>query len=214
VFVGTRTAIERWTPTATGGLAPTLVALTPESADSTTPRILGAHLLTLDPEGRPTVTPVFEGDQRPLPLGRPEEPQVVRGIEPVPEGLLIQSEDRLHLFSQNAERIGVDACFRDAQVALCVPVQGEVLKVYSVQSVPDGGRVRADLSCVVERLSPAQGLRNRGGSFEVPGGETSVSRVLAVDGWLLLSHSQGTIAVSMPLTSQIEEQGKSAPSKP
>jgi len=215
VFLGTRTAIERWAVTAEGVLAPTLVALTPESTESLSPILLGASLLTIDPEGRPTLTPVFEGDQRAMVLGRLEDSQVVRSIEPLPEGLLVQSEDRLVLFSQGGERIGADSCYRDAQVALAVPVQGELLKVYSVQSLPDGGRVRTDLSCIIERLSPAKGLRNLGKAFEVPGGETSVSRALAIDGWLLLSHSQGTIAVAIPKEAAAgSERENSAPGTP
>lgn len=206
VILGTRTAIERWAPTPTGALAPAMVALTPESADSILPVLLGSSILTLDVEGKPTLTPVFEGEQRPLLLGRPDDAQVVRSIEPLPGGLLIQSEDRLHLFSQAGERIGTDSCSREAQVALAVPTRGDLLKVFGLQSIPEEGRVRTQLSCVVERLAPSLGLRIRGQPFEVPGGEASVSRALAIDGWLLLSHSQGTMAVAMPLE---QDQGKS-----
>jgi hypothetical protein len=211
VFLGTRTAIERWAYTAEGVLAPTFVALTPESAESLAPVLLGSSLVTIDPEGRPTITPVFEGDQRALALGRLEDSQIVRSLEPLPQGLLVQSEDRFVLFSQSGERIGADSCYRDAQVALAVPVQGELLKVYSVQTQADGGRVRTDLSCIVERLSPDKGLRNRGEAFEVPGGDTSVNRALAIDGWLLLSHSQGTIAVAMPADPDQAKSGSRAP---
>ena len=51
---------------------------------------------------------------------------------------------------------------------------------------------------MIERLSPAKGLRNEGGAFEVKAMDSRVSRVLAADGWLLLSNVQGTMAVAMP----------------
>jgi hypothetical protein len=62
----------------------------------------------------------------------------------------------------------------------------------------DPGKVRYQLSCVVERLDPSRGLRNMGGAFEVRARDSRVSRALAADGWLLLSNAQGTIAVSLP----------------
>lgn len=42
------------------------------------------------------------------------------------------------------------------------------------------------------------GLKIEGGAFEVAVRDSRVQRVLAGNGWLLLSNSHGTMAVSMP----------------
>jgi hypothetical protein len=96
--------------------------------------------------------------------------------------------------------VGLDSSNREATLAFALAVQGQILQVNMHQPDADPGRVRYQLSCIVERLDPAQGLRNLGGAFEVRARDSRINRVLAADGWLLLSNAQGTIAVSLPPT--------------
>ena len=60
------------------------------------------------------------------------------------------------------------------------------------------GTFRIDFSYLVQRLDPAKGLRLDGVSLEVRCPNQRADRALVVDGWLLLSSSQGTTAVPLP----------------
>ena len=200
VFIGTRTAIERWILSPSGDALPALVSFATETLDTERPTLLGANLLAFDASTRPVLVPILAGDPRNFPYPDGADARQVRDFQHTPEGVLIQSDDRFVLVGPSGECVGLDSSNREATLAFALAVQGQILQVNMHQPDADPGRVRYQLSCVVERLDPAQGLRNLGGAFEVRARDSRINRVLAADGWLLLSNAQGTIAVSLPPT--------------
>ena len=108
------------------------------------------------------------------------------------------AEDRFVLLGPSGEAIGVDSNSREANFAFAVPVEGALLQFVPLQPEGEQARIRYQAGCVIERLSPAHGLKIDGPAFEVSVRDSRIQRVLAGDGWLLLTNSNGTMAVSMP----------------
>ena len=198
VFIGTRMGIERWFIGPSGSALPTLVSILPESTESARPNLLGGQLFTLDGAGRPTLLPIFAGNPRTYAYPDAAESRQLRDILPLRDGLLLQADDRFVLLGPTGDTIGVDSNSREPNLAFAVPVDGALLQIVALQPDADAGKLRYLAGCVIERLSLAQGLRNLGGAFEVKARDSRVNRVLAADGWLLLSNSQGTMAVALP----------------
>ena len=214
VFIGTRTAIERWTFSPGGDALPTLVSFVTETLDTERPTLLGANLLAFDASTRPVLVPILAGDPRNFSYPDGADARQVRDFQVTPQGVLIQSDDRFVLVGPSGECVGLDSSNREATLSFGLAVQGEILQVNTNPPDADPGRVRYQLSCVIERLDPARGLRNLGGAFEVRARDSRISRVLAVDGWLLLSNAQGTIAVSLPPTRDLPSTTGDPPGRP
>jgi hypothetical protein len=198
VFIGTRTAVERWTIAPGGHAVPALASFATETLETERPTLLGANLLAFDASTRPVIVPVIAGAPRTFEYPDGADARQVRDFQHTPQGVLIQCDDRFILVGPSGDCIGLDSSNRDATLAFALAVQGQVLQVNMHQPDADAGKVRYQLSCVVERLDPALGLRNVGGAFEIRARDSRVSRVLAADGWILLSNAQGTIAVALP----------------
>jgi hypothetical protein len=202
VFIGTRTAVERWFIAPNGQAVPTLASFATETLDTERPTLLGANLLAIDASTRPVLVPAIAGAPRNFEYPDGAESRQVRDFQHTPQGVLIQCDDRFLLVGPSGDCVGIDSSNREATLAFAlvaqVAGQGQLLQVNMHQPDADPGKVRYQLSCVVERLDPSRGLRNMGGAFEVRARDSRVSRALAADGWLLLSNAQGTIAVSLP----------------
>ena len=202
VFIGTRTAVERWFIAPNGQAVPTLASFATETLDTERPTLLGANLLAFDASTRPVLVPAIAGAPRNFEYPDGAESRQVRDFQHTPQGVLIQCDDRFLLVGPSGDCVGIDSSNREATLAFAlvaqVAGQGQLLQVNMHQPDADPGKVRYQLSCVVERLDPSRGLRNMGGAFEVRARDSRVSRALAADGWLLLSNAQGTIAVSLP----------------
>jgi len=197
VFIGTATGTEMWVIGADNRPLPALVSRLTESSDSNGPILLGAHLFTVDSNSRPTLTPLYAGDPRAIEYADAANARQLRDLIELPEGLLLQADDRFTLVGPSGEVIGEDSNAREANLAFAIPVAGGLLQLLALP-IDQDARIRAQISCVIERLSPSEGLRNEGAAFEVKVRDSRISRVLAVDGWLLLSNAQGTVAIAMP----------------
>ncbi|MFZ4749213.1 MAG: PQQ-binding-like beta-propeller repeat protein [Phycisphaerales bacterium] len=208
VFIGTATGTEMWVIGADNRPLPALVSRLTESSDTNGPILLGAHLFTADSSSRPTLTPLYAGDPRTIEYADAANARQLRDLIELPEGLLLQADDRFTLVGPSGEVIGEDSNSREANLAFAIPVAGGLLQLLALP-IDQDARTRAQISCVIERLSPAQGLRNEGAAFEVKVRDSRISRVLAVDGWLLLSNAQGTVAIAMP-----ESASDAAPATP
>lgn len=198
VFIATKGGIERWTTSATGEALPTFVSTGSETTESERPCLLGAHIFAVDGGGRPTLTPIFAGATRSYIFPDAADARQLRDQHLLREGLLLQADDRFVLLGPHGDTIGLDSSARDATLGFAIPIEGALLQVNALEPDADAGKLRYQSGCVIERLSPAKGLRNEGGAFEVKALDSRVSRVLAADGWLLLSNVQGTMAVAMP----------------
>lgn len=198
IFVGTRNGIERWMIGPAGNPLPVLVSMLPESTEPDRPQLLGANLFTLDGPGRPNILPLFVGGPRTYSFPDGADARQVRELVRLREGLLLQADDRFVLLGPSGEAIGVDSNSREANFAFAVPVDGALLQFVPLQPEGEQARIRYQAGCVIERLSPAHGLKIDGRAFEVSVRDSRIQRVLAGDGWLLLTNSNGTMAVSMP----------------
>lgn len=210
VFIGTATGTELWTLGADGRPLPILVSRLSESSDSGSPVLLGANLFAIDGGSRATITPLYAGEPRTLEYPDAANARQLRDLHELPEGLLLQADDRFTLLGPSGEVIGEDSNAREANLAFAIPTADGVLQL-AMLAIDQDARLRAQMSCVVERLSPAHGLRNEGGAFEVKVRDSRVNRVLAIDGWLLLSNSQGTVAISMPVGGGPDAPGSAVP---
>ncbi len=199
IFIGTHAGVERWTTGFDGESLPTLASQSSESSGSHQPFLLGGHLFTLDSSERPILTPLFAGAPRTFIYPDSPDARELRDIHQLPEGLLLQADDRFTLLGRQGEAIGLDSTSREANLAFGIPVDGAVLQVNALEPDTEAGKLRYQIGCVIERLDPSKGLRNEGRPFEVKSRDSRVNRVLAANGWLLLSNSQGTMAVSMPI---------------
>jgi hypothetical protein len=170
----------------------------PESSESDRPFLLGAQLFSLDSAGRPNLLPLLAGVPRNFPYTDGADARQVRDLLPMREGLLLQSDDRFTLLGPMGVAVGVDSNSREANFAFAIPVEGALLQLVALQPDGEQARIRYQSGCVVERLLPAGGLKIGGPAFEVSVRDSRVSRAMGVDGWLLLSNSQGTMAVSLP----------------
>lgn len=213
VFIGTSAGIERWTIGPAGDPLPTLVSLASESAQSDRPELLGANILTIDVNERPTLLPVFTGNPRAVPFPDGAEARQIRDLVPLGGSLLLQSDDRFVLLGPSGEVVGMDANSRDANFAFALPVSGGLLQVTALPVEADQAKLRRDVGVVVERLSIAKGLRNEGGAYEVRVRDSRVNLAMVANGWLLLSNMQGTVAVSLPLGGA-KSQAESPPGTP
>ena len=198
IFVGTRSGIERWVVGASGSPLPVMVSMLPESTEPDRPQFLGANLFTLDGPGRPNILPIFSGAPRAYAFPDGADSRQVRELVRLREGLLLQCDDRFVLLGPMGDAVGIDSNSREANFAFAVPVEGSVLQIIPLQPEGEQARIRYQAACVVERLSPTHGLKIEGGAFEVAVRDSRVQRVLAGNGWLLLSNSHGTMAVSLP----------------
>ena len=61
------------------------------------------------------------------------------------------------------------------------------------------GNFRVDFPYVVQALAPAGGLRMVGQPFEIRSQSQRADRAIIVDGWILMSSTQGTMAVALPV---------------
>jgi hypothetical protein len=198
IFIGTRNGIERWVVGASGSPLPVLASMLPESSESDRPHLLGAQMFTLDSAGRPNLLPLLAGVPKTFQYTDGADARQVRDLVVLQEGLLLQADDRLTLLGPMGVAIGVDGNSREPNFAFAIPVDGAMLQVILLQPDGEQARVRYQAGCVVERLLPAAGLKISAPAFEVAVRDSRVSRAMSVDGWLLLSNSQGSMAVSLP----------------
>jgi outer membrane protein assembly factor BamB len=208
LFMGTASGIERWTTGADGVPRAELVTTTNDVVATDAPILLGPRLVVLDRNDRPLLLPVFEG-----PIAAVEEPEPVmpdefgqslslRGLLPLPEGLLIHLEHRCILLGHDGSIVGVDSTAGERNFTFVLPTRDALLQFNGLggRQVPGAGAgtFRIDFSYLVQRLDPAKGLRLDGVPLEVRCPNQRADRALVVDGWLLLSSSQGTTAVPLP----------------
>ncbi len=210
VFIGTHAGIERWVVGPRGEMQPTFAATVTEcrETDPSRTRLLGANIFCMDGWHHPTIAPIFAGVPKNYEFPDKAESREVREVFPVAGGLLLQADDRFVLLGPTGETIGMDANARSANLAFALPVEGALLQLAALNPDIDAGNIRGGIRCVVDRLLPMKGLRNDGGAFEFVTRDSRVTRALAVDGWLLFSTAQGTMAISMPA-----EAAPSAPAK-
>jgi outer membrane protein assembly factor BamB len=208
LFVGTAAGIERWLTGADGAPRAELVTSSNDAAATDAPILLGARLVVLDRNDRPLLLPLFDG-----PIVAVEEPEPaapdefgpslsLRGLLPLPQGLLIHLEHRCILLGHDGSIVGVDSTAGERNFTFVLPTRDALLQFNGLggRQVPGAGAgtFRIDFSYLVQRLDPAKGLRLDGVSLEVRCPNQRADRALVVDGWLLLSSSQGTTAVPLP----------------
>ena len=210
VFVGTMSGIERWTIDA-AGLAHVVLATTTSRAVATdSPILLGGNLLVAAQDDRPTLIPIFEGDARTVDFPDSQEPgamagasHTLRGLIPVPEGVVVHATDRLMLLSSTGEIAGVDSSSRERNYAFALPTDHGVLLLDGMaarQVAAADGAVRVEFPYILQHLSRAQGLRIESPAFELRCSGQRVDRALLSDGWLLLSSNFGLTAVPLQET--------------
>jgi hypothetical protein len=210
VFVGTMSGIERWTIDA-AGLAHVVLATTTSRAVATdSPILLGGNLLVAAQDDRPTLIPIFEGDARTVDFPDSQEPgamagasHTLRGLIPVPEGVVVHATDRLMLLSSTGEIAGVDSSSRERNYAFALPTDQGVLLLDGMaarQVAPADGAVRIEFPYILQHLSRTQGLRIESPAFELRCSGQRVDRALLSDGWLLLSSNFGLTAVPLQET--------------
>ncbi len=208
LFVGTAAGVERWVVGTDGAPRPELVTSTNDAAATDAPILLGARLVVLDRNDRPLLLPIYDG-----PLAALEEPEPavadefgqalsLRGLLPLPQGLLVHFEHRCILLGHDGRIIGVDSTAGERNFTFVLPTQEALLQFNGLggRQVPGAGAgtFRIDFSYLVQRLDPTKGLRLDGAPLEVRCPNQRADRALVVDGWLLLSSSQGTTAVPFP----------------
>ncbi len=208
LFVGTAAGIERWVTGADGVPRAELATSVNDAAATDAPILLGARLVVLDRNDRPLLLPLFEG-----PIVAVEEPEPalpdefgpslsLRGLLPLPQGLLIHLEHRCILLGHDGSIVGVDSTAGERNFTFVLPTRDALLQFNGLggRQVPGAaaGAFRIDFSYLVQRLDPARGLRLDGAPLEVRCPNQRADRALVVDGWLLLSSSQGTTAVPLP----------------
>jgi len=210
VFIGTHAGIERWVVGPRGEMQPTFAATVTECRETEPSRVrlLGANIFCMDGWHHPTIAPIFAGAPKNYEFPDKAESRELRDVFPVAGGLLLHADDRFVLLGPTGETIGMDANARSANLAFALPVEGALLQLAALNPEMDAGNIRGGIRCVVDRLLPMKGLRNDGGAFEFVTRDSRVGRALAVDGWLLFSTAQGTIAISMPADGTPREPAK------
>lgn len=214
IFVGTSSGIERWIIGADGKPMPVLVTRSAECSDAAGPMLLGSSLVVLDRNDRPLRIPLFEGG-----IGAFELPEStdfgapsLRGLIPVREGLLIHAENRIILRGPNGDILGMDLIAGELNFAFALPAEPGVFILNGLGGRQilgaAAGTFRVDFPYLAQLLSTKLGLRMVGAPFEIRCQSQRADRAMAVDGWILMSSSQGITAVSMPV------EAPAAPAEP
>jgi hypothetical protein len=213
VFVGTSLAVERWTMGVDGSPVPVLETRASDCTSASSPNLLGGGIVVLDRNDQPLNVPLFDGVIAPI-----EMPVVtafgfasLRSMIPVTEGLLVHAENRMILRGHGGELLGMDLLAGDLNIVFALPAEPGVFVCNGLggrQAVGAGlGNFRVDFPYVVQVLSPPGGLRMVGQPFEISSQSQRADRAMIVDGWILLSSTQGTMAVSLPVPSAAADQG-------
>lgn len=204
VFLGTSSGVERWTIGADGKTIPMLVTRASECMDALGPNLLGASLVVLDRNDRPLRLPIYEGGVGSFEL--PESTDFgspsLRSLVPVREGLMIHAENRVILRGPTGEVLGMDLIAGELNFAFALPAEPGVFVLNGLGGRQvlgaAAGTFRVDFPYVAQLLSPKFGLRMSGEPFEISSPSQRADRALVVDGWMLLSSSQGITGVSLP----------------
>ena len=205
VFLGTSLGVERWTTGVRGQAVPVLETRTSDCSSASSPNLLGGGIVVLDRNDQPLTVPLFDGPISPI-----EMPVVtafgyasLRSMIPAAEGLLIHAENRMILRGHGGELLGTDLLAGDLNLVFALPAAPGVFVFNGLggrQAVGAGlGNFRVDFPYVVQALSPAGGLRMVGQPFEIRAQSQRADRAIIVDGWILMSSSQGTMAVALPV---------------
>ncbi len=207
VFVGTMSGIERWTIDALGEPHVVLVTTTSRAVATDTPLLLGGNLLVAAQDDRPTLFPIYDGDAHTIDFPEAFEPgqmagasHSIRGMIPVPEGVIVHATDRLMLLSPSGEIRGVDSSSRERNYTAALPHEGGLILLdgLAARQVDDGeGGVRIEFPYILQDLSREHGLRIESPAFELRCTGQRVDRALLCDGWLLVSSNFGLTAVSL-----------------
>ncbi len=204
VFLGTSSGLERWTIGADGKTIPMMVTRASECMDALGPNLLGASLVVLDRNDRPLRLPVYDGGVGSFEL--PESTDFgspsLRSLVPVREGLLIHAENRVILRGPTGEILGMDLIAGELNFAFALPAEPGVFVLNGLGGRQilgaAAGTFRVDFPYVSQLLSTKFGLRMSGEPFEISCPSQRADRAIMVDGWLILSSSQGITAVSLP----------------
>ncbi|MCE2884416.1 MAG: PQQ-binding-like beta-propeller repeat protein [Planctomycetaceae bacterium] len=203
VFLGTDAAIERWAIDAEGTPRAVLVTTNSQTGATSSPMLVGANLLFATANDIPAVLPLFGGETRILDIPDAEDVnRSLRGMVPVPEGVIVHFTDRLLLVGPTGEVRGADVAPRTRNSNFALPVTSGILRCESavLAGVPDEPGARGvDFGVVVQALSPRHGLRVDGEPFAFRTGVESIGRAVAADGWLLFSAKSRIIGIPMPL---------------
>lgn len=204
VFLGTSSGVERWVVGVDGRPVPMLVTRASECMDALGPNLLGSSLVVLDRNDRPLRVPVYDGGIGAFDL--PESTDFgspsLRSLIPVREGLLIHAENRIILRGPAGDVLGMDLIAGELNFAFALPAEPGVLVLNGLGGRQvlgaAAGTFRVDFPYVAQVLSSRFGLRMTGEPFEVSCPSQRADRAIVVDGWLVLSSSQGITAVSLP----------------
>jgi len=202
VFLGTDAAIERWAIDAEGTPRAVLVTMNSQTGATSSPMLVGANLLFATANDIPAILPLFGGETRILDIPDAEDVnRSLRGMVPVPEGVIVQFTDRLLLVGPTGEVRGADVSPRTRNLNFALPVKAGVLRCDSsvLAGAPDEPGARGvDFGVVVQALSPRHGLRVEGEPFAFRTGVETIGRAVAADGWLLFSAKSRLIGIPMP----------------
>jgi len=202
VFLGTDSAIERWGIDAEGTPRAVLVTTNSQTGATSSPMLVGANLLFATANDIPAVLPLFGGEMRILDIPDAENVnRSLRGMIPVPEGVIVHFTDRLLLVGPTGEVRGADASPRTRNLNFALPVTAGVLRCESsvLAGAPDEPGARGvDFGVVVQSLSPRHGLRVEGEPFAFRTGVESIGRAVAADGWLLFTAKSRMIGIPTP----------------
>ncbi|MFM7258961.1 MAG: tetratricopeptide repeat protein, partial [bacterium] len=205
IFLGTDAAIERWAIDAAGTPRAVLVTTNSQTGASSSPMLVGAHLLFATSNDLPAMLPLFGGDARVLELpDAGDANRTIRGMIPVPEGVVVHFNDRLLLVGPSGDVCGADAAARTRNCPFALPVASGLLRCdsASLEDAPDDPTARGvDIGFVVQPLSCRLGLRMEGKPFGFRTGVETIGRAMAANGWLLFSAKSRIIGVPMPAPS-------------
>jgi len=119
--------------------------------------------------------------------------------------VVVHLTDRLLLVDPTGEIRGIDASARAGNYNFAFPTQTTVtlIEMAPLEAEREGLDMRATgNACIVQELSPKNGLRIEGEpfAFRMPG--DSVERALVADGWLLFSSKIALIAIPLPVKTE------------
>jgi hypothetical protein len=204
IFLGTDTAIERWAIDSSGTPRPMLVTTNSQTGASSSPMLVGANLLFATANDVPAVLPLFGGDVRFLEIPAAEDVnRTIRGMIPVPEGVVVQFNDRAILVGPTGEVRGADASNRTRNSPFALPVAAGLLRCDTSvinDAADDPGARGGDYGLVVQLLSTERGLRVEGKPFAFRTGVETVGRATVFEGWLLISTKSRVVGIPMPLS--------------
>lgn len=217
VFVGTSSGVERWIIGAEGKPMPVLVTRSAECSDAVGPMLLGSSLVMLDRNDRPLRVPLYDGGIGvfELPEGTDFGAPSLRGLIPVREGLLIHAENRIILRGPNGDILGMDLIAGELNFAFALPAEPGIFVLNGLGGRQilgaAAGTFRVDFPYITQLLSSRLGLRMAGAPFEIRCQSQRADRAMVVDGWILMSSSQGIAAVSMPVAAPAAPAPPAAP---